>query len=105
MAAEEGKGEDGPESWERAGEDADAFFDDGPEPDFSSAEHEFRRVAVETEVAEPDDRCAACTGGMSVGCTPGFIGVAEACKDIANQRKNTKALTKQLAQEFQPRRP
>ena len=45
---EEGEGEERAKSRERAGEDADAFFDYGPEADFAGAEHEFSRVAVET---------------------------------------------------------
>ena len=45
---EEGEGEERAKSGERAGEDADAFFDYRPEADFAGAEHEFCGVAVET---------------------------------------------------------
>jgi hypothetical protein len=47
---------------ERAGNDADAFFNYRPEADLAGAKHEFCRVAVKSEVAESDDCCAACTG-------------------------------------------
>lgn len=49
--AKDGKREEGAKSGERAGNDADAFFNDRPETNFPGAEHEFGGVAVQAQVA------------------------------------------------------
>ena len=52
------EGEEGPESGQRAGDETDAFFGQGPKADFAGGVHEFTGVAVEGEVLQADDGCA-----------------------------------------------
>lgn len=61
--AEDGEGEEWTKGRERTGNNTNAFFDDGPETDSAGTEHEFGWVAVETEIAQSDDCCAAGTWG------------------------------------------
>jgi hypothetical protein len=50
-----------PQCGERASDQPDAFFHERPEADGACAEKEFAGVAVEREVTEADDGCAAGT--------------------------------------------
>lgn len=55
------KGEEWTKGRERTGDNANAFFDDRPKANRAGTEHKLGWVAVETEIAESNDCCAACT--------------------------------------------
>jgi hypothetical protein len=57
---------------EGAGDDADAFFGEGPEAYFAGAVDESVGFAVECEVLEADDGGARCTGRLCQRMRTGF---------------------------------